>query len=132
MRTPEDDGVQPFFTKLCGQLSGRGPVLVATGHSPINIPLTIRTVCGRQAISGDTTDVDLLRRLEAEAGQVQVVVFARQDLPKRSGFREPNVDQTLRIWKRGLIDLPDDYVEVGWRAWVGHLEGGRIVQDRPN
>jgi hypothetical protein len=127
-RTTEGGGVLALFDGLCDQLTG-DTVLVATGHTPINIPLTVRTVCGREVVTGDARDRDLLRRLEAKAGPVQVVAFARKDLPKGTRLGEPNVQQTLRFWHRGLVDLPDSYGDGTWRIWVGRAEDGKFVQD---
>jgi hypothetical protein len=129
VRTVDGGGAQTLVEQLCDRLTG-DPVLVSTGQTPANIPLTIRTVCNREVISGDTKNPALLRRLQAVAGSIQVVAFSKQDLPKGSEARKPDVTGTLRFWNHGLVSVPTAYSEVSWKVWVGHLDDGRFVQDR--
>ncbi|UDY22672.1 hypothetical protein [Nocardioides sp. Kera G14] len=125
---PEGVGTRAAVEKLCRGLTA-DVVLVATGHEPANLPVTVRTVCGREVVSGDATDVNLLRELQARAGRVQVVAFSSRDLPQGTELGDPNVRQTLRFWKHGLAELPQGYAQTTWRIWIGHLEHGRVLQD---
>lgn len=128
LRLPEGQGARAFIDQLCGGLTA-DTVMVATGHEPAYLPLTIRTVCGREAVSGDATDPDSLRRLASAAGDVQVVAFARADLPRRTSLRKPNLTETLTFWRHGLTGPPRISEQVTWQAWIGHIEDGRFVQD---
>jgi hypothetical protein len=127
---PEGDGTRTLTSSLCDQLS-RDTVLLATGHAPAHLAVTVRVVCGRQVVTGPATSRALLRQVAARASGLQVVAFDRSDLPPGTDLGEPNVEGTIRVWQHTLTRLPDTHVDIPWRIWVGRVEDGRFIQTGP-
>lgn len=129
VRVPEAEGNRRVVESMCGQLHAK-TVLVASGHSPATIGYTIKGVCGVDVVVGPASSAAYLGRLGARVDDLQVVAFAKEDLPRDARSAEPNVVGTRRQWQNTLVAPPDGYLESPWTVWIGRVDGGRFVQDR--